>query len=84
MDEARALLCQKACKELDARAEKRRLAVGMKGFVRSPESDEALQRMHEIEKKPHYEGKHRDIVRLAIKAGLPVPPSTIAGYVDEP
>jgi hypothetical protein len=63
---------------------KRRERVGMFGFVDTPESRRASEELAELEKKPRYEGQHRDIVRTALKAGMPVPSRVIADYFDEP
>jgi hypothetical protein len=62
----------------------RKEQIGMRASVDSPEAQDAYSRMKVVEKMPYYEGQHRDIVKLALKAGMPVPSRVLADYVDEP
>ncbi|MGA2977629.1 MAG: hypothetical protein ABSF77_20185 [Spirochaetia bacterium] len=58
--------------------------VGMGDFVFSKESDEAGKQLDALMSKPDYDGRHREIVKLALKAGRPVPTNVVADYLDEP
>jgi hypothetical protein len=70
--------------EIKAAKRKDREKVGMFDFIDTPESEKAREELHALEKKPRYEGQHRDIVRMALKAGMPVPSRVLADYFDEP
>jgi hypothetical protein len=58
--------------------------VGMNYFQESAEAVEARTQLEALQKKPPYTGRHRDIVKLALKAGRPVPVSVVTDYLDEP
>lgn len=59
-------------------------AIGMGERDVTPEIQEAGRRLEEAMELPVHERRHRDIVRLALKAYRPVPIDVVAEYLDEP